>query len=32
MSYFPPIGDKNGGKLLKAVLALLARLAGRKGK
>ena len=32
MSYIPPIGDKNGGKLLKAVLKLVERLSGKKGK
>lgn len=32
MSYFPPIGDKNGGKLLKAVFKVISRLTGKKGK
>lgn len=29
MSYFPPIGDKNGGKLLKTIFKLINRLTGK---
>lgn len=32
MSYFPPFGDKNGGKLLKKLFALIDKLTGKKGK
>ena len=32
MAYFPPFGDKNGGKLFKGIFALLAKLKGKKGK
>lgn len=32
MSYFPPIGDKRGGKLLKAIFALLAKVNAKKKK
>lgn len=30
MSYLPPIGDKRGGKLLKALIALVDKLKGRR--
>lgn len=28
--YFPPFGDKNGGKLLKAVIKLLGKVKPKK--
>lgn len=30
MSYFPPFGDKNGGKLLKAIIKLLSKVKPKK--
>lgn len=30
MSYIPPIGDRNGGRLIKAIIALLGKLKGRR--
>lgn len=30
MSYFPPFGDKRGGKLLKAVIKLLSKVNPKK--